>query len=186
MIKTCFCDSSPFLKPAWLVLQLRREFLRGTFLRVCLFATKTNSLLSVGTCVNVSCRRRHWAVLGFVKVSICFLPVPLRHVAALSSRELLPCWCFGPSAGTTVIFLPGETWGSFSFASGGVFWSYLSSVLVPDALSFESTPHPRAQCDFCDKAGFLRGLLVPRDLGVPGSASSRWAYPALVWACDSS
>ena len=70
--------------------------------------------------MSVSCRRRHWAVLGFVKVSICFLSVPLQHVAALSSRAaaflVLPT-----SAGTTVIFLPGETGGSFSFAGGGVF-----------------------------------------------------------------
>ena len=131
-------------------------------------------------CVCVSCWRRHWIALGFVKGIYLVSPVLLQPVAALHSSELLPYWCFGPSAGTPVTFPLGETWGHFSFAAGGVFCSYLSLVLVPDALSSELTPHPRAQCDFCDRASFLRGLLVPRDLGVPGSASSRWAYPALV------
>ena len=124
MAKTCFCDSSPSLKPAWLVLRLRREFLRGTSPRVCFVCHKNKLSVEcrhVCVCVCVSCWRRHWIALGFVKGIYLVSPVLLQPVAALHSSELLPYWCFGPSAGTPVTFPLGETWGHFCFAAGGVF-----------------------------------------------------------------
>ena len=52
MVKTCFCDSSASLKPAWLVLKLRRKFLGGTFPRV-RFTCRENAPWSVCMCVCV-------------------------------------------------------------------------------------------------------------------------------------